>query len=83
MMADMADRDCPKTHMSMDKKEETMPTAARDSVAFEEIWPTMAASVKDNIGSEIPAIMAGMASRLICWLLSVAFKVIVIKSKIF
>ena len=76
MMADIADRDCPKTHMSMDKKEETMPTAARDSVAFEEIWPTIAASVNDSIGSEIPAIMAGMASRVICWLLSVVFEVI-------
>ena len=59
--------------MSMDKKGETMPTAG-NSVAFEEIWPTIAASVNDSIGSEIPAIIAGMASRVICWLLALFFK---------
>ena len=71
----MAERDCPKTQMSMDKNEETMPTAARETVAFKGICPTMAASVSDKIGSETPAIMAGMASRLICLLLTLVFKV--------
>jgi len=51
--------------MSIERKDETIPTAANDSVAFTEIWPTIAASVKDKIGSEIPAIMAGTANRLI------------------
>ena len=50
-----------------------MPTAARDSVALFGVCPTMAASVNDRIGSEIPAIMAGMASLLICLLVMVVF----------
>lgn len=74
IIEEMAERDCPKTQMSMDKNEETMPTAARETVAFKGICPTMAASVSDKIGSETPAIMAGMASRLICLLDSVVFK---------
>lgn len=61
--------------MSIDKKEETIPTAARETVAFKGICPTMAASVRDKIGSEIPAIMAGIASWLICLLLTLVFKV--------
>ena len=52
--------------MSMDKKVVTIPTAAKDSVALMGICPTMAASVSDRIGSEMPAIMAGTASVLIC-----------------
>ena len=39
-----------------------MPTAANDSVAFTAILPTMAASVSDNTGSEMPEIKAGIAS---------------------
>lgn len=33
----MAERDCPKTHISMERKDETMPTAASDSVALIEM----------------------------------------------
>ena len=61
----MAERDCPKTHISMERKEETIPTAARDSVALMVMCPTMAASVNDKMGSEIPAMMAGTASLFI------------------
>jgi|TARA_Y100000385_G_scaffold238504_1_gene253520 hypothetical protein len=57
----------------MDRNEETIPTAARDSVALFGICPTMAASVNERIGSEIPAMMAGMASVLICLLVMVVF----------
>jgi len=35
-------------------------------VALMVILPTMAASVKDNKGSEIPEIKAGMANLLMC-----------------
>ena len=44
----------------------TIPTAAKDSVALMGICPTIAASVSERIGSEIPAIMAGTASVLMC-----------------
>ena len=64
--ADIADRDCPKTQISIDKNEDTIPTAASDSVALLGMWPTIAASVRDKMGSAIPAIMAGMAKRLTC-----------------
>ena len=52
----------PKTQISMERKVLTIPTAAKDSVELKAILPTMAASVKDNKGSEIPEINAGMAN---------------------
>ena len=57
---------CPSTHISIEIKAPTIPTAASDSVALTSIFPTMAVSVIDNIGSEIPEIKAGMANLLIC-----------------
>ncbi len=66
-MDDIALRVCPKTQISIDKNVETIPTAARDSVAFNDMLPIIAASVNDKIGSEIPEIKAGMANRLICF----------------
>ncbi len=72
----MALRVCPKTQMSIDKNVVTIPTAAKDSVAFKSILPMIAASVKDKIGSDIPEINAGMASLLIC------FKVIFVALKV-
>ena len=39
----------------------------RDSVAFNSILPTIAASVNESIGSEIPEINAGIASLFICF----------------
>ena len=65
-MDEIALRDCPKTQISIDKKVVTIPTAAKDSVALTGICPTIAASVSERIGSEIPAIMAGTASLLMC-----------------
>lgn len=59
-------RVCPKTQMSIDIKVVTIPTAANASVGLSFTFPTMAASVKDRIGSETPEISAGMASLLIC-----------------
>ncbi len=66
---------CPRTQISIDKKAVTMPTAAKDSVAFTSILPTIAASVKDRIGSDIPEINAGIASLFICFRLIDAIKV--------
>ena len=63
----MALRVCPKTHISIDKNVETIPTAANDSVGFKDILPIIAASVNDKIGSETPEIIAGIASLLICF----------------
>ncbi|GGI56182.1 hypothetical protein GCM10011444_04910 [Winogradskyella haliclonae] len=57
----------PKTQISIDKNVETIPTAAKDSVAFKDILPIIAASVNESIGSETPEINAGMASLLICF----------------
>ena len=74
IIEEMAERDWPNTQMSMDKKEETIPTAASEAVAFKGMCPTIAASVSDKIGSETPAIMAGIASRLICLSLTLVFK---------
>ena len=56
---------CPKTQMSMEIKAPTIPTAAKDSVAFKSILPTMAVSVNDKIGSDTPEINAGIANLLI------------------
>ena len=53
---------CAKIHMSIDRKEPTIPTAARDSVPYWGIFPTIAASVLERIGSAIPDNIAGMAS---------------------
>ena len=74
IIEEMALRDCPNTHISMDKNVVTTPTAANDSVAFRDICPTIAASVSERIGSEIPAIIAGIASVLICLRLMFVFK---------
>ena len=74
IIEEMAERDWPKTQINIDKKEETIPTAARDSVALFGMCPTMAASVNERIGSEIPAIMAGTANALICLFVMVVIK---------
>lgn len=51
-----------------------MPTAARLSIPFTSIFPTIAVSVMDKNGSAIPAINAGMASVLIRLKLISVFK---------
>ena len=58
---------CPNTQISIDKKVLTIPTAAKASVALTVMLPTMAASVNDRIGSDIPEIKAGMANLFICF----------------
>jgi hypothetical protein len=58
----------------MDKKDPTIPAAAKDSNPSTGIFPTMAVSVMDNIGSAIPAIVAGTASLLILLKLIVVLK---------
>jgi len=65
-MDEIALRVWPRTQISMDIKVPTMPTAANDSVALISIFPIMAVSVMDKIGSEIPDIRAGIASLLMC-----------------
>ena len=64
-MDEIALRVCPNTQINMDKNVVTMPTAAKDSVELNSILPTIAASVKDKIGSDIPDINAGIASLFI------------------
>jgi hypothetical protein len=64
IMAEIALRVCPRIQMSMERKAPTIPTAARDSSPFTGIFPTMAVSVIDKIGSAMPAIVAGIASLL-------------------
>lgn len=72
----------PKTQINMDKKVVTIPTAAKDTVAFFSMLPIIAASVKDNIGSDTPAISAGMASLFICFnVIGGVLKVLIHNSK--
>ena len=62
IIAEIELRVCPKTQMSIDKKDPTIPAAANDSKPFTGIFPTMAVSVMDNKGSAMPEIVAGTAS---------------------
>ena len=71
---EMALRVWPSTQISIDKNVVTIPTAANDSVAFTSIFPTIAASVNDKIGSDTPEIKAGIASLLMCFKLIFVFK---------
>ena len=63
-MAEMELRVCPKTQISMDKKEPTMPAAATDSQLSVGMLPTMAVSVMESRGSAMPYMVAGTARRL-------------------
>lgn len=51
--------------MIAERKEPTIPAAARASTGLIFTFPITAISVRDISGSAIPAIIAGMASRLI------------------
>ena len=55
-------RVCPKTHINIDMKLPTIPTAPKEIVAFSDILPTTIVSVIDKIGSAIPEINAGIAN---------------------
>ena len=52
----------PKTHINIDIKLPTIPTAPKDIVVFSDILPTIMVSVIDKIGSAIPEISAGIAN---------------------
>ena len=81
MIDDIALRVCPKTQISIDINVVTIPIAAKDSVAFRSTLPTTAASVSDNIGSDMPAINAGIASLFILFkLISVVKLLALIKA---
>ena len=80
-MDEIALRVWPSTHISIDKKVVTIPTAAKASVALKSTFPTMAASVNDRIGSEIPEISAGIANLLICFRLMEVLIAIVFYNK--
>jgi hypothetical protein len=58
----------------MDKKEPTIPAAAKDSRPSTGILPTIAVSVMDKTGSAIPAMVAGIANLLIVLKLMMVFK---------
>ena len=81
IIAEIADLDCPRTQINIDKKEDTIPTAAKDSVGFKLTCPTTAASVIDSIGSEIPAIIAGIANLLMFLLEIDLFKLSFVRNK--
>ena len=74
IMAEIALRVCPKIQISIERKEPTIPAAARDSSPSTGIFPTMAVSVIDNKGSAMPAIVAGMAKAFIDLKLTEVFK---------
>lgn len=65
MIAEITLRVWPKIQMSIDKKDPTMPAAARDSNPSTGMFPTIAVSVIESNGSAIPAIVAGIANLLI------------------
>ena len=66
MMAEIADLVWASIHTIAEMNEPAIPTAARASVGFILIFPTMAVSVIDNKGSAIPEMIAGIACLLIC-----------------
>ena len=71
----------PKTHISIEIKLPTIPTAPSDIVAFSGILPTIIVSVIDNIGSAIPEIKAGIASFCISEILTDFVKVLIHSNK--
>ena len=65
MIEEMALLIWPNTQTNNEINAPTIPTAARLSIPFLSILPTIAVSVMDKKGSAIPAISAGIASVLI------------------
>ena len=68
---------CAKTQISMDRNDPTMAIAPRLSFALTSIFPIIAVSVNDKIGSATPAIKAGIASLLMFLRFISVFKAIV------
>tara|TARA_R100001369_G_scaffold29172_4_gene52535 strand:+ start:9450 stop:9737 length:288 start_codon:yes stop_codon:yes gene_type:complete len=52
---------CATIHTIAERKDPTIPAAAKDSIGFVSTFPIMAISVKEIRGSAIPAIIAGIA----------------------
>ena len=73
IMAEIALRVCPNIQINIDKKEPTIPAAAKDSIPSTGMFPTMAVSVIESTGSAIPAIVAGMANLLMVLKLTAVF----------
>ncbi len=71
----------PKTHISIEIKLPTIPTAPSDIVAFSGILPTIIVSVIDNIGSAIPEIKAGIASFCMSEILTDFVKLVIRSNK--
>ena len=71
----------PKTHISIEIKLPTIPTAPSDIVAFSGILPTIIVSVIDNIGSAIPEIKAGIASFCMSEILTDFVKLLIHSNK--
>lgn len=76
-IADIALLVCPKIQISIDKNVPTIPTAAKDSTGLTLTFPTIAVSVIDKIGSDIPEISAGIANLLMYFKLMVELKALI------
>ena len=64
IIAEMELRVWPNTQMSMDKKDPTIPAAAKDSKPSTGMLPTTAVSVMFKTGSAMPEMVAGIARLL-------------------
>ena len=60
----------------------TIPTAASDSNPFSGMFPTIAVSVMERMGSAIPAIVAGTANLLMVLKLMAVLKYLAFKTPI-
>ena len=65
---------CATIQIIAERNEPTIPAAASDSMGFTSTLPITAISVSEISGSAIPAIMAGIARRLISLKLTDVFK---------
>ncbi len=63
-MEEMAVFVCATIQIIADRKEPTIPAAARASIGFVSTFPIIAISVREISGSAIPAIIAGIAILL-------------------
>lgn len=65
MIAEIADRVWARIQTMAEIKDPAIPTAAKASVGFTLILPTIAVSVIESSGSAMPEMIAGIASLLI------------------
>ena len=64
IIAEIADLVCANIQTIAEINDPAIPTAARASIGFISMFPTMAVSVIDNRGSAIPDMIAGIANLL-------------------